>query len=77
MRRGMWPGELAGTRAPAINNGHNGPVSQESREQDKYFENQATKTNVTNLVATREIHSVDTLVLHTHLRIDRINESVF
>ena len=57
----------------AINNGDNGSVSQESREQDKYFENQATKTNVTILVAAREIHSVDTLLLHTYEPTEKMN----
>ena len=60
--------------APAINIGDNGPVSQESREQDKYFENQATKTNVTNLVAAREIHSVEIFVFHSYTNRQRVNE---
>ena len=73
---GMWPGRGRdpGLQAPAINIGDNGPVSQESREQDKYFENQATKTNVTNLVAAREIHSVEIFVFHSYTNRQRVNE---
>ena len=61
-------------QASAINIRDNGPVSQESREQDKYFENQATKTNVTNLVAAREIHSVEIFVFHSYTNRQKVNE---
>ena len=44
--------------APAINNQRQWAVSQESRGQDNYFENQATKTNVAYLASAGEIHFV-------------------